>query len=204
MAHDDHIPFLAIPGGIATLGNDGIVPSAQLPPRNPDTPGLFVLGGALMHYPFVGVVEPNEVQYTRVWLTAGLTIDRMQFFLSNTTGQEKKVRMGIYAQNDPSSTAADPAMKVAETASTSPAQNVFTSSLLLPAYTVPVTGYYWLAFARTAGTGLFDVVQSGLFRDSFLPVRRQATMADTLPANASGLSNPASAVVYLAAMREGS
>lgn len=177
-------------------------------------PGRVCLGTAL-DYPSSGSnSSASEIQYSRVFIPAGVVIENMEFFLDTNGSSSRFVRMGVYNQADPANNFGVPNVRVAQTNEivtgpgldgtfiTKPLTNAPTGgSGTAITYTIPVTGWYWIAFITGNTVAKFAV--SPTFRADFLPVRREAGAGRTLPATASGLSNPVSAVIFTCAIKEG-
>jgi hypothetical protein len=146
-------------------------------------------------------------------LRGGDIISNLQFFLESNGTAARLVRMGIYSQPDPSNNNGVPTTRVAQTNAVNTdyaLQPLFVSPQLTNAATggsgtpvtwqVPVSGFYWLAFIADNTNAKYAV--SPVFRANYLPVRRQVGTGTTLPATPSGLTNPASALVYAAAIKQ--
>ncbi len=165
-----------------------------------EEPGVVTPGGTLYLYGNSGGFSANEVQYARVFLRKGATYGSMRMYLDRTTGAAKDIRMGLYDQADPSDETDVPDSRLRQTDLFNATEDVFTEEAFNAGsggnYEVTVTGYYWLAIVRGGGGGQFQVQQTAdSYPADFLPVRRQSTTGTALPATASGLTNPASAVV---------
>lgn len=162
-------------------------------------PGRHFLG-TILGYPHEGRMTKSEIQYTRIWLTAGLVITKMVTFVSLGGSAGINVRMGLYDQVNPTSETGVPENRVAQTESsdTAGADGTFLELSLTTSYTVGTSGYYWVAIITDSPSISFAV--SDTFREDFLPVRRQSGTGTTLPATAGGLSNPVSAVAFVAAV----
>lgn len=167
-------------------------------------PGQFVLGSPLI-YPSAGFMTAEEVQYTRVFLAKGAVLDRMRCFTGSITGGSKTIRMGIYSQTSPLNSNGIPATRVAQTNAVTAVENAANVVSLTSAYTVPTSGYYWLAFVRSSGGGALNLQQtSSMFPASFLSavVRYENTTGTTLPATVGTLTSPAGAVIYVATLEQ--
>jgi hypothetical protein len=165
-------------------------------------PGIVSLG-TLIDYPSSGGSAASEIQYTRVYLIAGVTYDEMQVFVDSGGSGTRNINAGIYDQATPASTTGTPNSRVAQTGTTNvPAgdNGTFKTVALTAAYTVPTTGYYWLALIPDSANLKFAT--SAAYRASFLPVRREAGAGSTLPATAGTLTNPSSAVIWTGAVEQ--
>ncbi|MDX1643435.1 MAG: hypothetical protein R3244_03650 [Thermoanaerobaculia bacterium] len=166
---------------------------------NTDSPGLYFLG-SILDYSSAAGPPSGEVQYTRVFLLAGLTINAIEVFVDSGGSAGREIRLGIYDQATPDSPAGVPSTRVAQSAST-PTGGADGTYLVLPMttpYVVPVTGFYWLALVVN-NSALKLVTTPAVYRENYPPVRRQTVAGTALPASASGLSNPQSAIAFVAA-----
>jgi parallel beta-helix repeat protein len=168
------------------------------PNSSRDNPGRTSLG-SLLDYPASGGSSSGEVQYTRVWMFAQTVLDGLQCFLDTGGNASRDVRFGIYDQVTPTDPAGVPNNLVASTLAddTGGDDGTFKTISLTSNYTVPVTGYYWLAIVQDSTVPKFAV--SVNFRANYLPVYREDGSNTDLPATASNLSNPVSALIYVAA-----
>jgi len=176
----------------------------QLTEKPGGFPGQFVLGSPLI-YSGQGSFSADEVQYTKVYLPAGITIDRMRTWIGGTTGPSKSVRMGIYSQSDPTDAGGSPNTREAQTNAVEVSDNSANVLSLTSAYTTPTAGYYWFAIVRSSAGGQFNIQQTdSSYPNEFLEnvVQYQSTSGTALPATASGLSSNTSAVVYVAALEQ--
>lgn len=202
--------------GVAIWREDSITPQIQSAGRQ--QPGENILGG-ILDYPGTGGLPIGEVEYMRVWLTAGVILTAMRTFVDSGANGGRAIRMGIYSQLDPEDKDLTPLTRVAQTNSVSPAagdNGTFFDVLLTDAvkggsgspvpYTVPVSGYYWVANVTDNAIQLKFAV-SASHRANFLPVRRHdngtadTTLGDTTNDGGFGaLLNPVSSVAYVAAV----
>jgi hypothetical protein len=107
--------------------------------------------------------------------------------------------MGIYDQADPANPAGVPVNRLAETGAIA---TTGTNSYISPAIgplVIPISGFYWLAFVTDTATPL-TWANTNEFPPDFLPVVREIGAGSVLPAVASGLTNPQSAVAFVAAL----
>lgn len=165
-------------------------------------PGITSLG-TLLDYPSSGGSSASEIQYCRVFLFAGTTYDAIQVFQTSGGAGSRNINLGIYDQATPGSTTGTPNSRVAETGSTATASGdngSFVEIALLSAYTVPTTGYYWLAIIPDSANLKFAV--SATFRADYLPCRRESGTGATLPASAGTLTNPSSALIWIGAVEQ--
>jgi hypothetical protein len=165
-----------------------------------EAPLEHFLGQSLLHYPESGNVTVSEIQYTRIWLTAGLVLDRMRYYIDSGANPARYVCMGLYDQADPFDDAQFPRNRVAQTNSMAPGGNdTFITLSLTSSYIVTITGYYWIAFIVDSKSLLFAM--TAVHRSGFLPVQRAAGSGTTLPSSAgSSFTNPVSSVVYAATL----
>lgn len=159
-------------------------------------------GRSMFDYTGTGVVDRNEVQYSRVWLSSGLVIDRLQVFVDSGGTAARHLRVGIYDQADPENISGTPNAKLAESAEgdTNVADGSYLPLNLGSVLTIATTGYYWLAVAFDSPA--INLAISGSVPANFLPVRREATTDTTLPATVGTLTNPSSPVIYVAALEQ--
>jgi hypothetical protein len=158
--------------------------------------------GNLLHYPSSGALVVNIIQYIRVWFTAGLQFGSLRVFQNIGGNPVNSFRMGIYDQTDSTDETLSPNSRVAQTAltvSSAVDDGTFVDVALGSTYTVPVTGYYWLAIVQTNSNLKFAV--SALNRAGYLPRREQiGPGGGALPVTPSGLSNPVSSLIYMSAL----
>lgn len=172
----------------------GVGPGAAVNPNE-------LMYGTLLDYPFAGNTTAGGIQYIRLELHKG-TVSSMRTFIDSGGTGSRNIRMGIYDQVDPESEAGIPNNRVAQTNSvgTAGANGSFiTEALIGGDYTVPVTGFYWLAIISDATPLKFAVTAT--HRADFLSVRHESGTGTTLPATAGTLSNPVNALIYLAAIK---
>lgn len=179
--------------------------SAILQASERENPNRHALG-KITDYGVEAGVGAGDIQYSRVWLTAGLYLATMEVYISAGGSAARSVIMGIYdnvvgGSPDPENAAGIPGNKLVETALT-PTGGIDGEYLVVPLLvplTVPVTGYYWLAFLCDS-TSLKFLVTPTAYRENSQPIRRESTGGATLPASAGILTNPLSAIVYVAAI----
>jgi hypothetical protein len=164
--------------------------------------GEVTLGG-ILDYPDTGGSTASEIQYARVFLTAGVTYDAMKFYQVSGGSPSRSVNIGLYDQATPTSTTGTPNSRVAETGTTATAtanNGSYVEISLSVAYTVTSTGFYWIAFIPDSATLKFAT--TAVYRADFLPTRRETGTGTTLPASAGTLTNPSSAVIYCALVEQ--
>ncbi len=175
--------------------------SAQIQQAEKEAPKEHFFGN-LMHYPSSGGMAADLVQYVRVWLTAGLSFDKMRVFQDSGGNPARDFRAGIYDQAAPTDDQGVPDSKVAETGLTATAganDGTFVDAALTSTFDVTTTGYYWLALVNSTASIKFAV--STVNRAAYLPRREQTGPGATaLPATAGGFSNPTSAVALVSAV----
>jgi hypothetical protein len=164
-------------------------------------PGEHFLG-TLLDYGASGGVTVGEVQYTQIYLSAATVITKMRVYIDAGGNTGRNVRLGIYSQTDPTNKNGLPVTRVAQTGSTTTngANGTFLSPLLLVSYSVPTSGYYWVAFVTDNSASLKFSVTPTVYRAGFLPLRRETGSGVNLPATAGVLTNPSSSVVYASAV----
>lgn len=166
---------------------------------NSDSPGLYFLGSVL-DYSIAGGLPSGEVQYSRVFLLAGLVITSVEVFVDSGGTANRNLRVGIYDQASPSLETGLPRDRLAQSNSTPTGATdgtYFTINLTSP-LAIPQTGFYWLAVASDSAS-LKLIVTGTVYRENYPPTRRQTVTGTTLPATTSGLSNPSSAIAFVAA-----
>lgn len=166
------------------------------------TPGEVTLGG-ILDYPSSGGPSASEIQYARVFLTAGQVYDRMKYFQESGGNPTRNVNLGIYDQATPASPTGTPDTRVAETGSTATASGdngTYVTVNLTTPYTVTTTGFYWLSIISDSVSVKYAV--SLTYRQNFLPTRREAGTGSTLPATTGTLTNASSAVIYVALLEQ--
>jgi hypothetical protein len=189
-------------GGTPTLPALDARQLVNVPPPTIGNPKQKMLG-SLLDYRVSGSFSANEVQYTQVYLLVDQVIEAFRFFIDRTTGGTKQIRMGLYDQADPDDVDGVPQNRLVQTGLVNAsAEDVFTTETLGSPLTITTSGYYWIAVVRSSGGGQFQIQQTDSYPADFLPVRRQSTASTALPASASGLSNPASAVVLAIALEQ--
>jgi len=166
-----------------------------------ESPGETFLG-TLFAYPSSAGMTVGEVQFTRVWLIQGVILDRIRYFVVSGSSAARNVRAGLYDQADPQDETDDPRNLVASTASHSSTgtDGTFRTISLSSTYQVPATGYYWVAIVADSSALAFAV--SASMRANFMPIRRESGTGTNLPATTGTLSNPTSAVAYVAVMEQ--
>jgi len=170
-----------------------------------DPPGVVQFGSILI-YPIAGGNGAQDIQYVRVQLIAGKTYDRMRVFIDNGGSATRDVRIGVYDQTDPldASAAAAPVNRVAQTVitDTNVPNGTYLVINLTTTYTPTVSGLYWLALIQSSSAVKFNVT-AATYRSGLLPVWRATGTGTNLPATAVGLTNPASAVIYVSLVEQG-
>jgi hypothetical protein len=165
--------------------------------------------GSRLDYPASGNITASQVQYTRVWIEAGITINNMQSFInSNAAGHN--INLGIYDQATLSSNSGTPRNLLASTGSTglvSGDNGTYKSISLSSPYTTTTAGYYWIGMITDSGSVHFAVTgnnyRAGYFDGTTNPALYfENSSAVTLPAGASHtfLSSGISAIAYAAAL----
>ena len=160
--------------------------------------------GTVFDYGALSSVIASEIQYTRIFLAKDLVIKSVHVFRGLGGSAARFINLGIYDQADPSSLTGSPATRLAETGAEDTAGTgtdeflafSFTSGDL----TIPATGFYWVAFISDTASPVTFSATPGTFPANFLPVLREVSAGATLPATASGLTNPASAVSFAAVL----
>ena len=165
-----------------------------------NNPGEFMFG-TLLDYPSPGNVSSGTVFFLRLKFPAGVVFSDMRTFIDSGGTASRAIRMGIYAQTTPSDKNGVPNTRVVQTnavATTGQSGLFMTVPLIGGDYTVPTTGFYWLAVVSDSTSLKFAVTAAS--RANFLPVRQQTGTGTTLPATTGTLTNPVSSVLYIAAV----
>ena len=165
-----------------------------------NNPGEFMFG-TLLDYPSPGNVSSGVVFFLRLKFPAGVVLSDMRTFIDSGGSAARSIRMGIYAQTTPSDKNGVPNTRVAQTAATvtTGQSGLFmTVPLIGGDYTVPATGFYWLAVVSDSTSLKFAVTAAS--RANFLPIRQESGTGTTLPATTGTLTNPISSVLYIAAV----
>jgi hypothetical protein len=175
--------------------------AAQIQQQEKEAPKEHFFGN-LMHYPSSAGIAADTVHYIRVWLTAGLSFDKMRIFQEAGGTPTREFTLALYDQVDPLDIDADPNARVATTALMASAgvdDGTFVDAPFTATYDVTTTGYYWLAIVANSNALKFAVSASN--RADYLPKREQTGPgAAALPATASGLTNPVGAIPFLSAV----
>ena len=142
----------------------------------------------------------NEVQYTRVWLDAGITITSMRTFITAGANAARQIQFGLYSQATPASNTGVPVTRVALTAADTPpaAFTGLRDVALTVAYLVPTAGWYWVALQVDNATMAFLI--SGVYRASSATRSEENPGVFTLPSPAGATTQPQSAALYAAAL----
>jgi len=177
-------------------------------------PGRLTLGDMLRYGP-EGAPTASSIQYTRIFLSLGTVLDRMETFVSSGGTLARFVRIGLYAQADPLNPIGVPVTRVAQTNAleTSLDNGLFKALQLTNAptggsgaptpYTVTSEGYYWVAFITDSGV-LKHPSTVQVYRPGFIiQFLTEASVETTLPAAATPVTPPASAILYAAAVLQG-
>lgn len=190
------VGFAAVttPGDIA-----GVISQSKI------APGEHPLGN-VMDYHATGGVSASVIQYTRVWMQAGIILDRMANFVFTGANGTRDLRMGVYEQADPLDETLLPTNRVAQTNILAPVANgkQFPQLTTAPTggsgapttYAIPVTGYYWTAHI-TDETALSFAVSS-IYPVGLVPALFEAGIGNVLPAVATAPTPATSSVVYIA------
>ncbi len=168
-----------------------------------ERPGRQFLG-SLIDYPNKGSWDKaSQIQYVRVFLAAGVEITSCEIFQGKGSGSN--IRIGIYSQSDPGEgdhrqAAGQPQTRVAQTAATTLVVGndlSFVSIALSSSYTVPTTGYYWIAMISTL-TGLEVPTTQNMVYGQFVPRYTEQGSGTTLPSSAGTLATSAKGIGWVA------
>jgi len=178
-----------------TTQDDTLAGIAQL------APGEHMMGN-LMNYPNTGGLTASTIQYTQIYLSAGLDIDTVRIFITSGGSGSRNFNVGLYSQSTPTDRQGTPNTRERESGTvntsglTSYQDGTFTS------YIVPTSGFYWVGMV--VDSGALSVAQGEVFRAGFLPQRDETTTGVALPATATSLAlTGASAPAYASAVEAG-
>ena len=158
--------------------------------------------GELSAYPNKGKSSSaSEIQYMQIWILENTEISTMETFIVQGAASNN-IRMGIYDQATPADLNGIPVDRVAQTNSkllVGGDNGTFVTEALISNFTIPTTGYYWMALIVDSLTPQFAVTPS--FRADYLPRREEVGTGTVLPAIAGTLTNPVSSAIYCAGIR---
>jgi hypothetical protein len=183
--------------GLAIWRQDSNVPGA-----GKQTPKEHFLDQNLLDYGEVGAhpLGSQTIQYTRVWLTAGLMLDRIRIFIDSGGSNNRYVRAGLYSQTDVLDASLGPSSRLEQSAQLGTGGATGYRDLMLGStVTITTTGYYWIALVASS-TSIKFTLTGTVYRADLLPRRSEDTSGTTLPATASGLTNPQADVAYASAV----
>lgn len=166
-------------------------------------PGITMLGTMLNYPKSASFAAASDIQYVRVYLIKDEEYDSLIVFITSRVSSAD-IRLGIYSQTDPGDIDLEPNSKVAETSVRTilvADEGTFVEIALTSNYTVPASGYYWLAMIYDGTPNAVSFATSETFPANYLPRREESGSGNTLPATASGLTDPASAVIFVAAKK---
>jgi len=141
----------------------------------------------------------NEVQYTRIWLSAGVTITKMRTHIRGGANGVRQFKMALFSQAAPTSNTGTPNIQVATTLADAP-PGAFTGQreVSLTSYLVPTSGWYWTALQVDNPTLSFLVSVS--YPATSVQRREENPGVFTMPSPAGVTTQPASAVLFIAAV----
>lgn len=166
---------------------------------NPNDPYTYAYD-RVANYPNSGPFSTREVDYMRVWLPKGRVITKMRCFITGGANAVRQIQFGIYDQASPTLTTGVPNNRVAVTAADTP-PNAFTGFRdvnLTASYTVPTSGFYWLAIQ--ADNNAITIALSATYRPGFANRREETPVTFALPNPAGSTTQPQSAIIYVAAV----
>ncbi|MHA2063658.1 MAG: hypothetical protein ACXABY_04660 [Candidatus Thorarchaeota archaeon] len=171
---------------------------------DPNAPLERFLGQNLLLYGLNGNFQSNDdICYARIRLPEGAVVTSMRTYvgaLGGGPGSGKNIRMGIYDQSDIEDATLGPDSRVAQTALIPLAgldMQYHTVALEGGDYTVPKTGWYWLALTSTSAST--DFRSTNTAPAGFWPVQEESGSNGDLPTSASA-SAIETAVMYVAAV----
>lgn len=156
-----------------------------------------IMFGTLLDYPAQGSSAAGEIQYIRLRLIGGTSFSGMKTFLDSGGSASRYIRFGIYDQTDPDDDTLGPDTRLVQTAQTATGGDGYISASFIGGdYTIPSTGFYWIAIVQDST--VINYAVTGSNRADFLPVRREDPGATAdLPATAGTLTNPVSALIFV-------
>lgn len=175
--------------------------SANIVTPNPNDPKVYCFENIAAFGGASGSPQAaNQVEYVRVWLPKGRVITKMRTNIVSGANGTRQLSMGIYDQATPTSITGTPNNRVATTGANTPpnATTGFYDVALSASYTVPNSGFYWLAISADNGTMAFML--SVVYRAGFINRREETPGAFGLPATAGATTQPQSALLFLAAV----
>lgn len=142
----------------------------------------------------------NEIQYTRVWLRAGITISAMRTFITAGANGVRQIQLALYDQVTPTANNGIPNNQVATTAADTPpiAFTGIRDVALTASYLIPASGWYWIAIQVDNAAMSFLI--SHVYRAGSVPRYEEASGVFTLPGTAGVITQPQSAALYAAAV----
>lgn len=184
---------------IVTVLDTGGYLRTDLAIPNPNDPKVYTFGTVGL-YTTNGSLAVNEVDYMRVWLSKGRVITKMRTFIVSGANGTRQMQFGIYDQSSPTSVTGTPNSKVASTAADTPpnATTGYRDVTLSASYTVPTSGFYWLAI-QADNTGLKYAITT-TYEAGFANRREETPGGFTLPTTAGTTTQPKSSLVYVAAV----
>jgi hypothetical protein len=154
--------------------------------------------GAISSYVESGFPVAGEIQYARVELQYGRSIETLRTYIHSGATVSRNINLGIYDQTDPEDPNGVPVNRVAETGTTSTDGASAFFDVSISVYGVPTPGFYWTGFI--CDSALVEVSCTQSLAAGFAPVRRETGAGTTLPLTAGTLTNPSSPVIYVAAV----
>ena len=166
---------------------------------NSDAPGLYFLG-ALLDYSVGAGLPSGEIQYARAFLLAGLTIRGVEVFVDSGGANNRDLRVGLYSQAVPTDQTGVPLTRVGQSnvTPTGGTNGTYLNIMFTTPYVISSSGFFWIALV-TDSSAVKLISTPTTYRENYPPIFRQTVTGTTLPATASGLSNPASAIAFAAA-----
>ena len=154
--------------------------------------------GAISSYTESGFPAASEIQYARIELVYGRSISTLRTYIHGGAQTGRNVNLGLYDQADPSDPNGVPRNRIVETGSTSTNGASEFFDISITPYSTPSPGFYWIAMICDDALVEFACTQS--LAVGFVPVGRQTGTDVVLPATAGTITNPASPVLYSAAV----
>jgi len=157
-----------------------------------------VLFGAISSYTESAFTSAGEVQYIRIELSHGASITKLRTYIHSGGLAGRDINLGVYDQLVPSDPNGTPVNRLREIGSTSTAGLSGFVDIPIARYEPPVPGFYWMAFITNSN--LIELACTQALAQSFAPLGRETSTGVVLPPTVGTLSNPTSAVIYVAAV----
>jgi hypothetical protein len=154
-------------------------------------PSSVLLSGSAIAYNLTSGTGAGDIQYTRVFLPAGVTYDRIKTFITQNGHVNNKINLGIYDQPDPDEAdilvangQPDSLLAETEAIGTDTPDNSYLEGTLTSPFTTSYSGYYWIAIRVDAPQLRF--ASTPTIPPNLVPVLTESPgPGDTLPSYAN-------------------